>query len=155
MNTIKRLHKELALFKNNGNNFVGAELEDYTNIFKWNCYIKGPEGTPYEGGLFEIASIFTAEYPFKPPKLHFKTKIFHSNISNSGEICIDILKGQWSPAQSMMSILMSISSLLADPNENDPLNREAGTLYKQNKIAHDLKAKEYTQKYAMNHALNT
>lgn len=149
MNTVKRLQKELAQFQNTDNNYISARLENEDNIYKWICFIKGPEGTPYEGGTFELGCVFTSEYPFKPPKLHFKTKIFHSNISENGEICVDILKSQWSPAQSIMSVLLSISSLLGDPNENDPLNSVAGRLYKANKEEHDEKAREYTQLYAM------
>ncbi len=149
MNTIKRLQRELNQFQNTEDDYVHARLADGTNIYQWTCFIKGPEGTPYEGGTFELAAVFTSQYPFKPPKLHFKTKIFHSNISESGEICIDILRTQWSPAQSIMSILLSISSLLNDPNENDPLNRVAGNLYKSNREEHDKKAREYTIQYAM------
>lgn len=149
MNTVKRLQKEFAQFQSENNQFISARLRDGTNIYEWDCYIKGPEGTPYEGGIFELGAVFTSEYPFKAPKLHFKTKVFHSNISENGEICVDILKGQWSPAQSIMSVLISITSLLGDPNENDPLNRVAGVLYRENREAHDKKAREYTKQYAM------
>lgn len=64
------------------------------NDFKhWKGYIKGPEDTPYEGGFFQIDITMPPEYPYKPPKMRFETKIWHPNISSqTGAICLDILK---------------------------------------------------------------
>ena len=92
--------------------------------------------------------LFLAEYPFKPPKLNFKTKIYHPNISAQGNICLDILKDQWSPALTIGKVLLSISSLLTDANPKDPLVPEIANEYINNRAAYDQKAREWTLKYA-------
>jgi len=99
--------------------------------------LKGPKDTPYENGIFHLDITFTDDYPFKPPKVIFKTPIYHCNINQKGHICLDILKSQWSPALTLSKVLLSISSLLADPNPNDPLVPEIAKLYKKNRVIHD------------------
>lgn len=146
---MKRLHKEYTQFKTDSDPYVSADLDKDDDFYHWTCILKGPENTPYEGGIFKLQAVFTSEYPFKPPKVHFKTKIFHCNISTHGEICVDILKNQWSPVLSLKSVLVSICSLLSDPNQNDPLNQEAGRMFKQDRNAYNEKAREYTQQYAV------
>ncbi|KAG2270630.1 hypothetical protein Bca52824_065185 [Brassica carinata] len=91
---------------------------DSNNLFKWNAMIQGPEGTPYAGGMFSIDIKFPKNYPFTAPKFAFKTRIYHPNINSEGSICLDILKDKWSPP---LTVLLSITSLLADPNPDDPL----------------------------------
>uniref|UniRef100_A0A8C5YA19 E2 ubiquitin-conjugating enzyme n=1 Tax=Microcebus murinus TaxID=30608 RepID=A0A8C5YA19_MICMU len=81
--------------------------------------IMGPNDSPYQGGVFFLTIHFPMDYPFKPPKVAFTTKIYHPNINSNGSICLDIL--QWSPALTVPKVLLSICSLLCDPNPNDPL----------------------------------
>ena len=81
----------------------------------------GPEGTPYQGGVFELRIDFQ-DYPFKPPNVIFTTRIYHCNINSNGNICLDILKEQWSPALTISKVLLSICSLMNDQNPNDPLD---------------------------------
>ena len=83
--------------------------------------IMGPPDSPYTGGVFFLNIQFPSDYPFKPPKVNFTTKIYHCNVNSNGAICLDILKDQWSPALTISKVLLSISSLLTDPNPNDPL----------------------------------
>ena len=108
----------------------------------------GPEDSPYTGGVFFLNIHFPTDYPFKPPKLTFVTRIYHPNINSNGGICLDILKDQWSPALSITKVLLSICSLLADPNPNDPLELDIAKVYKTNKAEFDRIAREYTIKYA-------
>ncbi|GAA0144773.1 ubiquitin-protein ligase [Lithospermum erythrorhizon] len=83
--------------------------------------IPGPIGTPYEAGVFNIDIILPASYPFEPPKMKFATKVWHPNISSqSGAICLDILKDQWSPALTLKTALLSIQALLSSPEPDDP-----------------------------------
>ena len=121
MSTIQRLKKELEDLKNNPpTNCSAGVIED--DIYQWQATIMGPEGSPYEDGVFYLRIEFPQDYPFKPPKVSFITKIYHCNINNSGSICLDILKEQWSPALTISKVLLSICSLMDDQNPNDPIN---------------------------------
>eukprot|EP01084_Bolivina_argentea_P052302 96069_1 len=108
----------------------------------------GPVDSPYDGGVFILEIVIPQDYPFKPPRIRFVTKIYHMNVNAKGGICLDILKDKWSPALSITKALLSITSLLTDPNVDDVLVPEIGILYKQNKKQHDKIAKEWTVKYA-------
>ena len=72
--------------------------------------------SPYDGGVFFLDINFPQDYPFKPPKVRFQTKIYHCNVNDKGGICLDILKDNWSPALTVSKVLLSICSLLTDPN---------------------------------------
>ena len=144
----KRIRKELMEFRKDppGNCSAGPVGDD---IFHWQATIMGPTETPYAGGLFFLNIHFPADYPFKPPKINFKTKIYHCNISSSGSICLDILKDRWSPALTITKVLLSICSLFSDCNPDDPLVPEIAQLYRKSKLKHDAKAREWTTLYAM------
>lgn len=85
----------------------------------------------------------------EPPKVKFRTPIFHPNVSGRGDICLDVLKSQWSPALSLQKVLLSLSSLLTDPNFGDPLNAVASNLYSKNRSSYDAKCREMTRQHAM------
>lgn len=144
----RRLQQEILELQENpvSNCSAGPEKDDITH---WKATIFGPEGTPYHGGVFYLDVKFPSEYPFKPPKIYFTTPIYHCNINKQGGICLDILKDQsWSPALTISKVLLSICSLLSDPNPNDPLVHDIATLLVNNKEVHDANAREYTLKYA-------
>ena len=118
------------------------------NLFVWDAVILGPTGTPYAGGVFKLEIHFPVDYPFKPPKPVFLTKVFHPNISASGSICLDILKNQWSPALTINKVLLSICSLLSDANPSDPLVPEVADMYVRDRARYDATARLWTEKYA-------
>ncbi|XP_019172307.1 PREDICTED: ubiquitin-conjugating enzyme E2 28-like [Ipomoea nil] len=120
------------------------------DMFHWQATIIGPNDSPYSGGVFQVTIHFPPDYPFKPPKVAFRTKVFHPNINNNGNICLDILKDQWSPALTISKVLLSICSLLTDPNPDDPLVPEIAHMYKTDRSKYETMARSWTQKYAMN-----
>lgn len=149
----KRLTKEFKQLQAENNNDLSAFPVD-DGLQKWNVYIRGPEGTPYAGGLYSCELAIGNDYPLKPPTLTFKTKIFHPNISESGSVCIDILKGQWSPVLDIRKIMISICSLLSDPNPSSPLNGTAGDLYLRNRAGYDKIASDMRDEFAMKTIVN-
>ncbi|KAI3853018.1 hypothetical protein MKW92_024999 [Papaver armeniacum] len=125
---------------------AGPVAED---MFHWQGTIMGPTDSPYAGGVFLIDIHFPTNYPFKPPKVAFKTQVFHPNINSSGCICLDILKEEWSPTVTVNKVLLSIFSLLTDPNPDDPLVPEIAHMYKTDKAKYERTARSWTLKYAM------
>ena len=119
--------------------------EDLTH---WNATLTGSNNSPFEGGIFTLDMVFPLEYPFKPPIIKFCNKIYHPNINDHGAICLDILKDQWSPSLSIFKVLLSISSLIIDPNPSDPLSPEVANVYKTNRELYNRNAKEWTRLYA-------
>lgn len=120
-----------------------------SNPFHWRAQLDGPVGSPYEGGCFVLDIRIPSRYPLEPPKVTFHTQIFHPNVNDRGDICLDVLRSSWSPALSLQKVILSISSLLTDPNFSDPLNQAAASLYRKSKAAYNSKCEEYTTKFAM------
>ena len=144
----KRIQKELLDLQKDppANCSAGPNENDQ---FHWQATIVGPDGSAYAGGVFFLNIHFPTDYPFRPPKLNFTTKIYHPNINANGSICLDILKDQWSPALTISKVLLSISSLLTDANPDDPLVPEIAQLFKSNRPKFEATAKEWTKKYAL------
>jgi len=143
----KRLQKELAeITLDPPPNCSAGPKGD--NLYEWVSTILGPPGSVYEGGVFFLDINFTPEYPFKPPKITFRTRIYHCNINSQGMICLDILKDNWSPALTVSKVLLSISSLLADCNPADPLVASIATQYLTQREEHDKMSRLWTKKYA-------
>lgn len=120
------------------------------DMFNWIGSIKGPEGSPFEGGTFHFDIRFPTDYPFKPPKIRFTTRIYHPNISSQGDICLDILQDKWSPAMSLRIILPSLCSLLTDPNPEHGLENDILQVYRTDKRKYADNARQWTKQYAMN-----
>jgi ubiquitin-conjugating enzyme E2 D/E len=126
-----------------------AGPEKPEDIRKWKAVIVGPPETPYEGGIFNLEINFPNDYPFRPPHCRFITKIYHPNINAEGGICVDILKTtSWSPALTIGKVLLSISSLMADPNPDDPLVPDIAQQLKLNPQLFRTVAREWTRRYA-------
>lgn len=147
MSTLNRLRKELEDINNNPPTNCSAGVID-DDIYNWQATIMGPEDSPYAGGVFYLKIEFPHDYPFKPPKVQFITKIYHCNINSIGNICLDILKEQWSPALTISKVLLSICSLMDDQNPDDPLMIDIANLYVHNKEEFLIKARDYTLRYA-------
>jgi ubiquitin-protein ligase len=124
--------------------------------------------SPYSSGVFFLSIAFPTDYPFKPPKVNFTTRIYHPNINANGSICLDILRDQWSPALTIskgsyapplssmetltnmsFAVLLSICSMLTDPNPDDPLVPEIAHVYKTDRARYEATAREWTRKYAI------
>jgi ubiquitin-conjugating enzyme E2 D/E len=144
---LRRIQREIMDLKADppANCSAGPENED---LYKWEAVIMGPSDSPYAGGIFKLKIQFSTDYPFKAPILTFVTKIYHPNINSAGVICLDILKQNWSPALTIPKVLLSICSLLNDPNPADPLCPEIAEQYRNNRAEYDATARLWTQKYA-------
>jgi peroxin-4 len=104
-------------------------LPDEANLFRWRARLAGPQGTPYEGGSFELDILVPEAYPLVPPAVRCRTRLFHPNFHfKTGEVCLDVLKGAWSPAWTLRSACQAVLALLADPAADSPLNCDAGNL---------------------------
>ena len=144
----KRILREMKDIDTNPVDNCTAGPVDLSDIYLWNGTIIGPKDSPYEGGLFKLQIKFPTDYPFKPPTVTFLTKVYHPNINSAGGICLDILKDQWSPSLTISKVLLSISSLLTDPNPKDPLVPEIARIYETNIQEYFRLARQYTQMYA-------
>jgi ubiquitin-conjugating enzyme E2 C len=87
------------------------------NLLAWTATIVGPSDTPYEGLTLKLGFTFPSNYPYSAPTVVFKTPIYHPNIDFSGRICLDILKEKWSAIYNVQSVLLSLQSLLGEPNK--------------------------------------
>jgi len=144
----KRLEKELAVVKADKNTDITIELVD-DNLSRLRGTISGPSGTPYEGGRFVVDIELSNNYPFTPPKMKFITKVYHPNISSqTGAICLDILKNEWSPALTIKTALLSLQALMCAPEPDDPQDAVVASLYKNNYNKFVETAKFWTESYA-------
>lgn len=125
----QRLQRELMDLMTNAVDGVTAFPHD-DNIFHWVGTIQGADSTAYEGLEFELHLRFSANYPFEPPLVTFATPCFHPNVDTQGGICLDILKENWSAVYTASQVLLSIQSLLDNPNNASPLNPTAAGMWK-------------------------
>ena len=145
---LKRIQKELTEFnKEESEEFTAGPIDD-SDMFKWEATLTGPEESPYEGGTFKLRIEFPKDFPFKPPKVEFETKVYHPNVKSTGTICLGILKDDWSPDINVTQILVAIKDLMKNPNLDHPLEPEICKQCKDDKAAFDATAKEWTEKYA-------
>lgn len=143
----KRILNELNEMKQDPpSNCNAGPIDD--NLYYWEGHIIGPSKSPYAGGLFKLLIEFPQNYPFKPPRVKFQTPIYHPNINRQGSICLDILTTNWSPALTIIKVLLSISSLLTDPNPDDPLDKAIADIYLNDIELFKKNARNFTIRYA-------
>lgn len=132
------LRQQLKELNKSATEGFSAGLIDDSDIFKWEVMIYGPPDTIYEGGYFKARLIFPKEYPNSPPKMTFVSEMWHPNIDKNGDVCISILhepgddkwgyekaSERWLPIHTVETILISVISMLADPNDESPANVDA------------------------------
>ena len=125
---LKRLKKELAMLERSSDEFIVLH-PNHNDLRKWSATIRAPPDSVYEGYKFDVSIECAVDYPLTPPKMKFLTRIFHPNVYyDTGEICLDILKKEWSPAWSLQSASRAIMTLLAEPAADSPLNCDAGNM---------------------------
>ncbi|RPA85451.1 putative ubiquitin-conjugating enzyme E2-20 kDa [Ascobolus immersus RN42] len=128
---VKRLQSELMQLMMSSTPGITAFPEE-GNLLKWKATIAGPEDTPYHGYTFKLSFEFPSNYPYAAPTVLFVTPMFHPNVDMAGRICLDILKEKWSAVYNVQSILLSLQSLLGEPNNKSPLNGQAAELWDAN-----------------------
>eukprot|EP01121_Diplochlamys_sp_Union-15-3_P000604 TRINITY_DN1051_c0_g2_i1.p1 TRINITY_DN1051_c0_g2~~TRINITY_DN1051_c0_g2_i1.p1 ORF type:complete len:170 (-),score=19.76 TRINITY_DN1051_c0_g2_i1:80-589(-) len=142
------LSKQLRELQKSPVEGFSAGLVDDSNLFEWQICIVGPTDTLYEGGMFNAILTFPPDYPNMPPKMRFTTSIWHPNVYENGEVCISILhppgedkygyekaSERWLPIHGVESILISVISMLSDPNDQSPANIEAAKQWRNDKNA--------------------
>ena len=144
-NRIKKEYQDLQKEKNSN-----VEVKLVNGDFRhWKGRIKGPIDTCYQGGIFDVDIIIPNEYPFKPPKMKFDTKIWHPNISSvTGAICLDILKNEWTPALTIRTALISLQALMCEPVPNDPQDAVVAKQYMSDIKLFNQTAKHWVEEQA-------
>ncbi|KAI9229799.1 MAG: ubiquitin-conjugating enzyme/RWD-like protein [Piptocephalis tieghemiana] len=143
---VKRLMTEYRELTTNAPEGICAGPIDENDFFLWEAIISGPEGTPYEGGVFSATLKFPSDYPLNPPVMTFTSPMYHPNVYQNGEVCISILHApgddpmhyesvseRWSPVQSVEKILLSVVSMLAEPNDESGANVDASKVWREDR----------------------
>ncbi|KAJ1948478.1 hypothetical protein FBU59_001574 [Linderina macrospora] len=149
--TNTRLAKEYKLLqKSDMEGIVCTPKHD--SLDQYEARIEGPRETPYESGLFLLDIVLTKQYPIEPPSVKFRTRIYHPNIDDHGNICLDLLKtgknGTWNPQWTLESVLRALTLLMDTPNPDDPLMPDIADEMKCDVETYRRKAREWTAKYA-------
>lgn len=126
-----------------------SAFPDGDNIFRWIGTICGPGDTVYAGHRYKLQLEFPNSYPYAAPLVKFLTPCFHPNVDLTGAICLDILKDKWSALYDVRTILLSIQSLLGEPNNESPLNAQASQYW-----SNQAQYKEYLDAFYEKHKDN-
>eukprot|EP01121_Diplochlamys_sp_Union-15-3_P011289 TRINITY_DN3253_c0_g1_i1.p1 TRINITY_DN3253_c0_g1~~TRINITY_DN3253_c0_g1_i1.p1 ORF type:complete len:238 (-),score=52.25 TRINITY_DN3253_c0_g1_i1:57-770(-) len=136
-----------------------VELPDDSNLFEWTIYLEGPKDTVYTGGIFELSMKFPQEYPMVPPSLKFVSEFWHPNVYKDGKVCISILhppgedamsgelpEERWLPTQTVETIILSVMSMLGDPNISSPANVDASVEMRNEPAKYSSRIKQLIEK---------
>ncbi|OQR79835.1 ubiquitin-conjugating enzyme E2 K-like [Tropilaelaps mercedesae] len=148
MQRIRREFKEVIKSEEQNAARIKLELKG-DDLRELTGYIMGPPDTPYEGGQFDLHITIPETYPFNPPIVKFTTRLWHPNISSqTGVICLDILKDQWAAAMTLRTVLLSLQALLAAAEPDDPQDAVVATQYKKNPPLFRETARFWSQMFA-------
>ncbi|PWN90307.1 UBC-like protein [Acaromyces ingoldii] len=147
-NALRKLSKELVKLQRSPPDGIGIEVGE-GHLLDVEGWIRGPAGTPYEGGFFRVGFNFNGvDFPASPPLCTMKTKIFHPNVSSKGEICVSTLKKDWSSSYGLEHILVVIKCLLISPNPDSALDPDAGRLLQEAYEDYAYTARVWTKTHA-------
>ncbi|XP_047139928.1 ubiquitin-conjugating enzyme E2 R2 isoform X1 [Hydra vulgaris] len=163
---IRALHLEIKSIRKDPIEGVVVDVDDESNLFEWNIGVFGPPKTLYEGGYFKAKMTFPQDYPYSPPSFKFSTKMWHPNIYETGDVCISILhpptndprsgelpQERWNPTQNVRTILLSVISLLNEPNTSSPANVDASVMFKKYQLSGDKEYQTIISKQVLNSRL--
>lgn len=144
----RRLQKELGdIRKSNSKSFRDIQVDE-SNLLNWQGLIV-PENSPYNKGAWRIDIVFPAEYPFKPPKVSFRTKIYHPNIDEKGQVCLPIISAEnWKPATKTDQVIQALVTLVNDPEPEHPLRADLAEEYTKDRKKFLKNAEEFTRKHS-------
>lgn len=154
------LRRQLADLAKNPIDLVSVGLTDDSNVYDWEILIMGPDGTLYEGGFFKARLVFPTDFPNMPPTMTFISEMFHPNVYEDGKVCISILhppgedefntqesaEERWRPILGVEQILVSVISMLSDPNDESPANLDAAVLWRNDKKAFKKRVRQIVRK---------
>jgi len=150
------LKRQLVELAKNPIDLVSVGLTDESNVYDWEILIMGPDGTLYEGGFFKARLVFPKDFPNKPPTMTFQSEMWHPNIYENGEVCISILhdpgedphnqletaEERWRPILGVEQILISVISMLSDPNDESPANLDAAIQWRNDRAGFKKKVRQ-------------
>lgn len=148
---LRRLINEVKLLARNEKvNSVYFKIDQVgENMYHWEGIVYGPDDSLYQGYGYKVDIELPNDYPQSALKIKFVTPIQHINVNKDGNICMDILKNEWTSTQSMTSVLISLVSLLSNPNTEDPFNSDLAELYNSDKKAYEKKIKSHCKKFGI------
>lgn len=141
-----RLRKELKDLQKEPLEGIFLQVDE-DNLLSWKGQINGPEGTAYQGYVLRVNITLSENYPLASPKVVFDHPVFHPNIGSSGSICLDILNSQWAPTLTLGKLMLSLSSLLNDPNASSPLNSTAAEYWRSDRKKYDIEVKKLCESH--------
>lgn len=144
---LRRIMRELKEMHDNNATVFVCDDSASNKAMSWKVVLDGPAGTPYEDGTFVLSVSFPVDYPFKPPQVLFLTPVFHCNVNSSGAVCLDILKSMWSPALTMHKVLLSLQSMMENPNADDPLDAGKAQLFRDDRAEYNRQAAASTVRF--------
>ena len=143
----RSLMKELEEIRKCGIKIFRNIQVDEANLLTWQGLIV-PDNPPYDKGAFRIEINFPAEYPFKPPKITFRTKIYHPNIDEKGQVCLPVISAEnWKPATKTDQVIQSLIALVNDPQPEHPLRADLAEEYSKDRKKFCKNAEQFTKKY--------